>query len=51
MIQCKECGIEYEVEVRGFCSEKCFKINIQKRIKDATENDTSHTNNLTKEES
>ena len=51
MTQCKECGTEYEVGVRGFCSEKCFKINIQKRIKDATENDTSHMNNLTKDES
>ena len=32
MAQCKECGSEYEVGVREFCSDECFKINIQKRI-------------------
>lgn len=51
MTQCKECGIEYEVGVREFCSEDCFKKNIQKRIDDATANEKSHTSKLTKEDS
>jgi len=51
MTQCKECGREYEIEVKGFCSDECFKVNIQKRINDATEKESSHTNKLTKDES
>jgi endogenous inhibitor of DNA gyrase (YacG/DUF329 family) len=51
MAQCKECGSEYEVGVREFCSDECFKINIQKRINEATEKESSHTNKLTKDES
>ena len=51
MTQCKECDSEYEVGVREFCSNKCFKINIQKRINEATEKESSHTSNLTKDES
>ena len=51
MASCKECGIEYDAGVREFCSDNCFKVNIQKRINDATEKETSHTSKLTKEES
>ncbi|WP_179361633.1 hypothetical protein [Nitrosopumilus cobalaminigenes] len=51
MTQCKECGNGYEVGVREFCSEDCFKKNIQKRIDDATANEKSHTSKLTKEDS
>jgi hypothetical protein len=51
MAKCKECCSEYEAGVREFCSEKCFKVNIQKRINDATEKETSHTSKLTKDES
>jgi len=50
MMQCKECGREYEAGVREFCSEECFKINVQKRINDTTAKESSHTNKLSKEE-
>ena len=46
MAKCKECGKEYEVGIKELCSENCFKINIQKRIIDASENDPSHTKKL-----
>lgn len=49
MTQCKECGIGYEVEVREFYSDECFKLNIQKRINEATAKESSHINKLTKE--
>ena len=48
---CKECGIEYEAGVREFCSEACFKKNIQDRINDATSKEKSHTNKMSKEDS
>ena len=51
MAQCKECGIECEVGVREFCSEGCFKKNIQERINDATAKEKSHTSKLTKDDS
>jgi len=50
MAQCKECGSGYEVGVREFCSEDCFKKNIQERINDATAKEKSHTSKLTKED-
>ena len=50
MAECKECSSGYEVGIRGFCSDKCLKVNIQKRIDEATVNETSHTTKLTKEE-
>jgi hypothetical protein len=46
LAKCKECGGEYETGIKDFCSEKCFKKNIQKRINEATVNDTSHTNKI-----
>jgi hypothetical protein len=46
LAKCKECGSEYETGIKDFCSEQCFKKNIQKRINEATENDTSHTNKI-----
>ena len=49
MTQCKEYGREYEVGFREFCSEECFKINVQKPINDTTAKESSHTNKLTKE--
>ena len=48
MNQCKECSSEYEKGVREFCSEECFKKNIQKRIDDATKKEKSHTSKLSK---
>ena len=49
MAKCKECNTEYDVGIKDFCSEKCFKKNIQRRIYEATENDTSHTNKIIKQ--
>ena len=46
MAKCKECSREYEVGINEFCSENCFKINIQNRIMDATKNDLTHTKKL-----
>jgi len=48
MAECKECGSGYEAGVREFCSEKCFRKNIQKRINEATEKESSHTNKFSK---
>ena len=51
MARCKECGSGYEVGVREFCSENCFKKNIQERINDVTAKEKSHTSKLTKDDS
>ena len=51
MLECKECSSVYEAGVGEFCSDECFKKNIQKRIEDATKNDKSHTSKFSKEES
>ena len=40
---CKECGKVYEEGVKEFCSDVCYKIDIQKRINEATANEKSHT--------
>jgi len=48
---CKECNIEYEIGVKDFCSDDCFKKNIKKRINEATESDPSHTNKISKDNS
>ncbi|MFQ5496726.1 MAG: hypothetical protein ACE5DU_02440 [Nitrosopumilus sp.] len=49
MAKCKECDNEYEVGVKGFCSDECFKKNIQNRINEAVANDDSHTTNISKD--
>ncbi|NNM36180.1 MAG: hypothetical protein HKO48_03590 [Nitrosopumilus sp.] len=43
MNHCKECGIEYEVGEKDFCSKSCLRKNFQRRIEDATYKDSSHT--------
>ncbi|MGY5148151.1 MAG: hypothetical protein ACW9W4_09160 [Candidatus Nitrosopumilus sp. bin_7KS] len=47
MSKCKECGKEYgkeyETGIKEFCSDDCYKIDIQKRINEATANEISHT--------
>ncbi len=48
---CKECSSEYDIGIKDFCSEDCFKKNIQKRINEATKNDTSHTDKISKDDS
>jgi hypothetical protein len=46
LAKCVECFAEYKVGVNSFCSESCFKKNIQKRVNEATANDPSHTSNI-----
>ncbi len=48
---CKECSIEYDTRIRNFCSMDCIKINIHKRIDEATKNEKSHSNELCKDHS
>jgi len=50
MLTCKECG-EYVTGKLEFCSMRCFKENIQKRISDATKNDKSLTKQFSKDHS
>ena len=47
MSKCKECGTEYETGVNEFCSMKCLKLDMQKRINEATEKEESNTDNIT----
>jgi len=49
--KCNECNNEFETGIKDFCSEKCFRKNIQRRINEATENETSHTNKIIKNSS
>lgn len=51
LAECKECGKVYEVGVKDCCSDYCFKKNIQKRINEAVENDTSHTKKISRDDS
>ena len=51
MAECKECGNEYKIGVREFCSNNCFKKDIQKRINEATANEKSHTSNFAEDKS
>jgi len=46
--KCKECGKEYKEGIKEFCSDDCYKIDIQKRINEATANEKSHTNEFSK---
>jgi len=43
------CNREYVAGIKDFCSDDCFRKNIQKRINDATKNDSSHTNKIISE--
>ena len=46
LTRCINCGKEYEIGVKNFCSTACYESDLQKRIKDACGDDTSHTKNL-----
>jgi len=48
--KCKECGIEYEEGIKEFCSDGCYKKDIQKRINEATANEKSHTTEFSKQD-
>ncbi|MGY5149316.1 MAG: hypothetical protein ACW9W3_04560 [Candidatus Nitrosopumilus sp. bin_68KS] len=49
MKKCKLCGKDYEVGVKDCCSDECFKEDIQKRAKIATEDDVSHTKKISRD--
>ncbi len=49
MKKCKICSKDYEVGIKDFCSDECFKEDIKKRVKIATENDTSHTRKISRD--
>jgi len=46
LVKCAECSAEFKVGVNVFCSDTCFKKNIQKRVNEATANDPSHTSKI-----
>ncbi|MBI3254642.1 MAG: hypothetical protein HYZ55_01870, partial [Nitrosarchaeum sp.] len=46
LTRCTNCGKEYHIGVKNFCSNACYESDLQKRIKDACDYDTSHTKNL-----
>ena len=46
MTRCTKCGKDYQIGVKNFCSNACYESDLQKRIKDACEEDTSHTKML-----
>lgn len=48
MTRCKRCGREYHKGVQDFCSQACYEADIQKRIVDATVNDSSHIRKISK---
>jgi len=39
---CSNCGKYYEKTVKGFCSNICYEIDLQKRIKQACSEDMTH---------
>jgi hypothetical protein len=50
MTKCKECGNEYQVGTKEFCSQECLEKNIKKRVIDAVDKDQSHTSKFSKKE-
>lgn len=36
MVKCKRCGSDYQVGIKGLCSEECFRKDVQERIDEAT---------------
>ena len=49
MKKCKMSGKDYEVGIKDFCSDECFKKDIKKRARIATENDVSHTRKISRD--
>lgn len=46
LTRCTKCGKEYYTGVKNFCSNACYESNLQERIKEACDDDTSHTKKL-----
>jgi len=43
---CFECGKEYQRAVKGGCSNNCYELDLQKRVKRACDEDTTHTKKM-----
>ena len=46
LTRCINCGKDYHIGVKNFCSNACYESDLQKRIKDACGDDITHTKNL-----
>ena len=49
MVMCKECGNGYVTGKLDFCSMRCFRKNIQKRIDVALKNEKLHIKQFSKD--
>ncbi len=47
--RCKICGKDFENGFKGFCSQTCYEVDLKNRIIDATKNDPSHTQKISKD--
>ena len=46
LTRCTKCGKDYHLGVKNFCSNACYESNLQERIKEACDDDTTHTKKL-----
>ena len=46
LTRCTKCGKEYHTGIKNFCSNICYESDLQKRIKDACNDDTTHIKKL-----
>jgi len=44
--KCLHCGIDFEEEIKDFCSNECVQLYFDRRIQKALDDDDSHTQNL-----
>jgi len=44
--KCLHCGIDFEGEIKDFCSNECVQLYFDRRIQKALDDDDSHTQNL-----
>lgn len=44
--KCTECGKRFRKTVKGFCSNICYELDLQKRVKHACDEDTTHTQKM-----
>lgn len=46
LTRCTKCGKEYHEGVKNFCSNACYESDLQERIKEACNDDATHTKKL-----
>ncbi len=44
--KCFHCGIDFEGGIQNFCSKVCIQLHFDGRVREAVDNDDSHTENL-----